>query len=761
MCNCVERTLKPTRLKKEVGRGRSRESTPFRIGSLVRRPADAADGTHVSWPRNCGFDPDGEPTIPCLHRPSSPYATLPDVPKKQQGTNWLIPYHLFPPTAGSTCNRCEGGGAKRCREADLIVRSITYIAASRKFPAQQDRVIISGNACENLVTIGDLSWFNIEKGCNDRSKQRWAHNRHISFHKRMSLPCANSERGIDLRGALVSLFSALLATTRLQDYGRISAKPISALSCTSGLPEAHVMAPRLRCCHCVKVTLTSSSWTDLLTNPQCDERDKDLLRGNWGENPRPSDYRSATLLPLHELPRKIHFTRQHDVGSGAVMQGRWKRKIPEKTRRLKGIAQHDSYVRKPGSYPAGNRARFTSMGSERSGHCVTAAPFKTCFPSIFTNFTGCMPASAVVKIPAGLNSDNIAKLTTKFPPPSSPLRLDCRSDSRPAIRVPPSWRVRLKYTFPHKTRVPCSHLREEHTLPTRAVEDFRDVKHMVNTISEHPSMDKTSFFKAPYTQCDENTARQFRALRLATKAHLMSVAMPSLSFPRFGSQTRRNSPGRRAVGGVSARALASEQSEPCSITGRATPDFCTCESCRAMLLFGGFSHGHSISLALAFRRRSISTSFHPYRLSIPCRRQERHTLCRDAIVYMLTQEVFYYSRRFTALCPTPQKLADLQKQSRNNPVLAYYREEFERNGVSTALMDPSPPINVLPYGAMYLSHSHVRIVPDDAARCQPVLLGVLPFTPVLHSGAATYSPRFSLIGSQDLGSTVAAWLKET
>ncbi|KAJ8880384.1 hypothetical protein PR048_016853 [Dryococelus australis] len=45
--------------------------------------------------------------------------------------------------------------------------------------------------------------------------------------------------------------------------------------------------------------------------------------------------------------------------------------------------------------------------------------------------------------------------------------------------------------------------------------------------------------------------------------------------------------------------------------------------------------------------------------------------------------------------------------------------------------------------------SHVGIVPDDADG-RRVLPGGLPFPPPLHSGAAPYTPRLTLIGSQDL-----------
>ncbi|KAJ8867223.1 hypothetical protein PR048_031021 [Dryococelus australis] len=40
-----------------------------------------------------------------------------------------------------------------------------------------------------------------------------------------------------------------------------------------------------------------------------------------------------------------------------------------------------------------------------------------------------------------------------------------------------------------------------------------------------------------YTQCDENTTRQFRSLRLVTMVHLIRVAMSSLTFPHFSART--------------------------------------------------------------------------------------------------------------------------------------------------------------------------------------------------------------------------------
>ncbi|KAJ8895722.1 hypothetical protein PR048_001059 [Dryococelus australis] len=53
-------------------------------------------------------------------------------------------------------------------------------------------------------------------------------------------------------------------------------------------------------------------------------------------------------------------------------------------------------------------------------------------------------------------------------------------------------------------------------------------------------------------------------------------------------------------------------------------------------------------------------------------------------------------------------------------------------------------------GGIAPGFSHVGMMPDDAAgrRC---FLEDLPLLPPLHSNAAPYSPRFNLIGSQDLG----------
>ncbi|KAJ8892085.1 hypothetical protein PR048_004663 [Dryococelus australis] len=90
--------------------------------------------------------------------------------------------------------------------------------------------------------------------------------------------------------------------------------------------------------------------------------------------------------------------------------------------------------------------------------------------------------------------------------------------------------------------------------------------------------------------------------------------------PRKGNRTARyiqrgtQSPtlSKRGRGGLVVRLLASHLGEPGLI-----PGFSHWESCRTMLLDGGFSRGSSIYPAvLAFRRCSIFTSFHPYRLSI-------------------------------------------------------------------------------------------------------------------------------------------------
>ncbi|KAJ8881007.1 hypothetical protein PR048_017480 [Dryococelus australis] len=54
--------------------------------------------------------------------------------------------------------------------------------------------------------------------------------------------------------------------------------------------------------------------------------------------------------------------------------------------------------------------------------------------------------------------------------------------------------------------------------------------------------------------------------------------------------------------------LCEPKSNPGSIPGRVTPDFCMWESCRKMPLVGGFSRGYSVSPILSFRRCSILTS---------------------------------------------------------------------------------------------------------------------------------------------------------
>ncbi|KAJ8876090.1 hypothetical protein PR048_023999 [Dryococelus australis] len=75
----------------------------------------------------------------------------------------------------------------------------------------------------------------------------------------------------------------------------------------------------------------------------------------------------------------------------------------------------------------------------------------------------------------------------------------------------------------------CTDLQQEHTFQTTAVECFQDLTLISNTISEHAQMAKNGFFKAlylkMYTQHDENTARQFKALRLEAMGDLKRVAV--------------------------------------------------------------------------------------------------------------------------------------------------------------------------------------------------------------------------------------------
>ncbi|KAJ8884522.1 hypothetical protein PR048_016379 [Dryococelus australis] len=59
------------------------------------------------------------------------------------------------------------------------------------------------------------------------------------------------------------------------------------------------------------------------------------------------------------------------------------------------------------------------------------------------------------------------------------------------------------------------------------------------------------------------------------------------------------------------RLLASNQGEPGSMAGGATPGFSHVESCRTMKLVGGFSQGFPVPSALAYRRCSAPASNHP------------------------------------------------------------------------------------------------------------------------------------------------------
>ncbi|KAJ8878392.1 hypothetical protein PR048_018970 [Dryococelus australis] len=130
------------------------------------------------------------------------------------------------------------------------------------------------------------------------------------------------------------------------------------------------------------------------------------------------------------------------------------------------------------------------------------------------------------------------------------------------------------------------------------------------------------------------------------------------------------------------------------------PDFLKLESLWTMPLVDGFSRGSPVSPAFAFKRYAILTSFHPHRRT----------------KLQVTVHLANYGHR-PKIC------------------LAHFGELLGGPGLIPGGVTPR--------------FSHVGIVQQDAAG-PAGFLGVLPFTPSLHSGAAPYSPPLTIIGSRDL-----------
>ncbi|KAJ8885473.1 hypothetical protein PR048_011670 [Dryococelus australis] len=94
---------------------------------------------------------------------------------------------------------------------------------------------------------------------------------------------------------------------------------------------------------------------------------------------------------------------------------------------------------------------------------------------------------------------------------------------------------------------------------------------LLSRLADHATKAKTCAGPNRYTQHDENTARQFRALRLAAMGDLIRVAVSPLTLRRLSASSAEKS--STDSGGAVARALASHHGDPGSIIGGPTPGF--------------------------------------------------------------------------------------------------------------------------------------------------------------------------------------------
>ncbi|KAJ8885937.1 hypothetical protein PR048_012143, partial [Dryococelus australis] len=238
-----------------------------------------------------------------------------------------------------------------------------------------------------------------------------------------------------------------------------------------------------------------------------------------------------------------------------------------------------------------------------------------------------------------------------------------------------------------------------------------------------------------YTQCDENTARQFRALRLAAMGELMPVAVSPLTLPRLsasnaGKSSNENGAVPECMSGGNGRTPRKSASGPAgnrtlfalvgsSYFTTAAPTACLPPKRNGFFLVGNilddaagrrvFS-GTSLFPAFAFRFCSMLTSLHPLRLSL---------------LNIFTHSL---SRRFRAVV-----IGSIEFLTGN---------ALDFAGVAANEMIASL-LSVIVRAAR---QGHCM------GRCR-WLVGFfedLPLHPPLDSDASSYSPRFTITGSQDL-----------
>ncbi|KAJ8897864.1 hypothetical protein PR048_003217 [Dryococelus australis] len=227
--------------------------------------------------------------------------------------------------------------------------------------------------------------------------------------------------------------------------------------------------------------------------------------------------------------------------NSAGMQGRRKREIPEKTPPTSGIVRHDSHLRKSGSGPAGDSTRFALVGSEQSNRSATAAPSET-------------------------GRDQV-------------LRFSLAEERSPGVK----WANRN--TEEHSERSPvqvvnkglqtCIRRNKREAFPsTRA---FQVGRHGLETVGNN--------FMEGFGRCLPSFHTRGSSL-YPTGVVFHYGASSFLHF--FTCET-------------TVSLLASHhQGDPGSIPGRITPGFGTWDSCRTMLLVGGFFRGSSVSPSFHF-----------------------------------------------------------------------------------------------------------------------------------------------------------------
>ncbi|KAJ8867470.1 hypothetical protein PR048_031272 [Dryococelus australis] len=189
------------------------------------------------------------------------------------------------------------------------------------------------------------------------------------------------------------------------------------------------------------------------------------------------------------------------------------------------------------------------------------------------------------------------------------------------------------------------------------------------------------------------------------------------------------------VGQRGLRLLASQQGEPGSIPGRFTPDFRKWESCHTMSLVGGFSRGSLVAPPLHSKAAPYSPHF-TLTGSQDLTVKSRPKLFTHSLTHSKHKHKILFCRDPGSI---PGGVASGFSHFGNVPDHRVIISDSDCVVVRLLASHLSEPCPIAGWFTL-------DFLKGESCRTMPLVGGDLPF----HSGAAPYSPRFTLVGSQDL-----------